>query len=289
MKLRVSSKHFILVLMAVFILGMLVYGVLLLSTAPDNNRNWSIDQSRLAKAQLDGQLVHIKNVRNFQYESAGIFTPVWEDRQYNLDLIKKVYFIIEPLSSWQGVAHTFLSFEFKGEDDPATSQFVSVSVEVRKEEGERFSPFLGLLRQFELMYVIADERDVIKLRANHRKHELYIYPANMPSKQAMQELFVSIMTRANQLHDAPEYYHTIVNNCTTNIVRHINEQFPGYVPWSYKILLPGYSDELAFELGMIDTNKSFERMRLYYRLDDNALNQAGEKTFSIDIRKHDPL
>ncbi|HET9228559.1 MAG TPA: DUF4105 domain-containing protein, partial [Thermoanaerobaculia bacterium] len=139
-------------------------------------------------------------------------------------------------------------------------------------------------RQYELTYVVGDERDLIQLRTNHRRDPVYLYPVRA-SRERIREMFVTMLQRANHLREHPEHYNTLTNSCTTNIVRHINELVPGRVPWSYKVLLPGYSDELAYDLGLIDTDLPFPEAKRRYRIDDDALRAEGSEDFSKQIRR----
>ncbi|MFA6414647.1 MAG: DUF4105 domain-containing protein [Candidatus Paceibacterota bacterium] len=159
-----------------------------------------------------------------------------------------------------------------------------ISAEIRKEKGESFSAIKGLLRQYEIIYVIADEHDVIKLRSNYRKDDVFLYPVKT-TKENMQKLFISMLTRANKLATEPEFYNTLTNTCTTNIVAHVNEIAPGRIPFSYKVLMPGYSDELARQVGLIDNTLSIEELRAKYRINDKALKYADDPLFSERIRE----
>ncbi|MES0490455.1 MAG: DUF4105 domain-containing protein [Leptospirales bacterium] len=246
---------------------------------PSNERDWSTDQAVLPFGVMEENLIHLKNIRNFTYESSTKYEPGYYDKTFDLNSITNVYFIMEPLSSFEGIAHTMLSFEFEG------GNFISISVEIRKEKGESFSPISGLFRQYEIMYVIADERDIVKLRSNYRKDPVYLYPGKPSSHENLKKLFLSMIERANELKDHPEFYNTLTNTCTTNIVSHINDITAGRVPFSYKVLLPGYSDELAYKLGLIDTNLPFKKIREYYKINDQALKYADSEDFSIKIRE----
>ena len=269
------------VLFAVFVAITLIYVVTNLVTNPSNDRNWNEDQRILPTAEINGNLVNIKNVRNFIYTSTTSYTPRYYDETYDLDKIKGVWYIVEPFSGIPGSAHTFLSFEFEND------QFVSISVEIRKEKGELYHPIKGLFNKYELMYVIADETDAIKLRSNYRKDMVYVYPANT-TKEKAQALFLSMVKRANDLKDNPEFYNTISNTCTTNIVTHINEITPRRVPFlSLRILLPENSDKLAYELGLIDTSLPFEDTRKRYNINDRALKYADDPEFSLRIREEE--
>ena len=161
---------------------------------------------------------------------------------------------------------------------------VSFSVEIRKRKGQEFSPLKGLLKQYTLVYVVADEKDVVKLRTNYRKDDVYVYPTRIDQAHAKQ-LFLSMMQRVNKLHDKPEFYNTITNTCTTNIVRHVNEISEIKVPLSYKVLMPGYSDKLAYDLGLLDTTLPFDKIRERYQINDKAERYAESEDFSLKIRE----
>jgi len=171
-----------------------------------------------------------------------------------------------------------MSFGFSGDD------YLAVSVEIRKEKGEEFSPWKGLARQYELMYVIGDERDLIQLRTNHRRDQVFLYPVRAP-RERIEQMFVGMLRRANHLREKPEFYNTLTNTCTTNIVQHVNELVPGRIPFSYKVLLPGYSDELAYDLELIDTRLPFPEAQRHFRIDDDAQGLGGRQDFSTQIRQ----
>src|ERR1051325_6252563 len=138
---------------------------------PSNDRDWQPDNARTARAEFVGDSVRIHNVRNADYVTTSRYVVRWEDRAYDLRRVRRAWFLVEPFSrDWRGPAHTLASFEF---DD---GRFLAVSAEIRKEKGETFSPLLGLMRQFEMTYVVADERDVVRLRTNYRRDPVYLYP-----------------------------------------------------------------------------------------------------------------
>lgn len=246
---------------------------------PSNDRDWTPDQENLPSARFSGSRVDVRNVRNFRYRTVSDYEVAWEDRSYDLDRLRSAWFLVEPFEKdWQGPAHTLMSFGFEG------NEYVAVSVEIRKEKGEEFSPWKGLFRQYEITYVVGDERDLIQLRTNHRRDPVYLYPVRAP-RERIRQMFVGMLGRANRLREKPEHYNTLTNTCTTNIVRHVNELIPGRIPWSYKVLLPGYSDQLAYELGLIDTDLPFPEAKRRFRIDDDALRAAGREDFSRRIRR----
>lgn len=264
-------------LLAGLALVVLGYGLLVLLVQPSNEREWSADQARLASAQIVGERLTLRNVRNAVYRSPQDYDVRWEDRVFDLARLESVWFVVEPFADWRGPAHTLLSFGF------GDGEFIAISVEIRKERGESYSPLLGLLRQYELVYVVGDERDLIGLRANHRRDEVYLYPVRA-TPEAMRALLRSMLERVNALAAQPEFYDTLRNNCTSNIVDHIELIAPGRVPFSFKTLLPAWSDDLAYDLGLIATDLPRERYRAAHRINDLAQAHADREDFSEGIR-----
>jgi hypothetical protein len=259
------------------VIGIIILNLFLLTKHPSNDRDWNNDQKILPTAEISGNLVTIHNVRNIAYRSTSDYTLDYYDRTYDLNDLQKVFFVVEPFSGFVGSAHTFLSFQF------STSTFVSISVEIRKEKGESFSALKGILRSYEIMYVVADERDVIKLRSNFRKDKVFIYPARTEKGK---QLFLSMISRANELAKKPEFYNTLTNTCTTNIVSHINALTPKRISWlDYRVLLPENSDTYAHEMGLIDTDLSLEQAREKYLINERAMKYADDNDFSLKIRE----
>ena len=243
---------------------------------PSNHRDWSEDQRILPKARFDGERVTIENVRNFVYRSESEYEPRYETRTYDLDRLDSVWFIVERFGK-PAIAHTLLSFGFGDE-------FVAISVEIRKERGESYSPLKGLLRNYELMYVVADERDAIGLRTHHRRDVVYLYPVKT-SRERMRATFVDMLSRANKLAAEPEFYNTLTSTCTTNIVRHVNTISPRRVPFSHRVLLPAWSDRLAYDLGLIPNDEPFHIVQAAHRVDQIAQSAPIDDDFSIRIRR----
>ena len=278
MTARVSRRaRFARALIGGVALGVLFYGLLIVLTQPTNQRDWSLDQVRLARTEFFEDKLQIRNIRNVTYRSTSDFDVKWETRSYDLSQVQTVWFLVEPFSDWRGPAHTFLSFGF------ANGEFLGISVEIRKEKGEAFSPFFGLFRQYELIYVLADERDLITLRAKHRNDALYLYKMRATPEKA-RALLLSMLQRANALALKPEFYNTLTNTCTSNIVEHIDVIAPGRVPFSYKTLLPAYSDDLSFDLGLIDTTLPREHYRAAHQINARVHKFAESPNFSEAIR-----
>lgn len=265
------------ILLGLVVVVVIVYTVLVLVVHPSNNRDWSLDQTVLPYAEINGDKVSVHNIRNFSYTSTHDYTPNYYDKTFDLSKIKNVYFVDEPFSGYVGAAHTFLSFEFEG------NNFVSISVEIRKEKGESFSALKGVLRQYELTYVIADERDVVKLRSNYRHDKVYVYPIKT-TPEKMRAVFLSMIERADKLKEEPEFYNTLFSNCTTNIVNHVNQISPKRVPWDITFLLPENADKYAYKIGLIDNTLPFEETRAAHLVNDLAEKYADSPDFSLKIR-----
>jgi Domain of unknown function (DUF4105) len=261
----------------ILVIAFLGYLLLIVMVRPSNHRDWSFDGQRTASAVIAADSVKIKNVRNARYRSTSDYDVQWEDRSYDLRKLESVWFVVEPFSDWRGPAHTFLSFGFAGDE------YIAISVEIRKEKGESFSPLGGLLRQYELIYVIGDERDLIGLRANYRHDDVYLYKVKT-TPENMRTLFITMLNSTNQVSQHPEFYNTLTNTCTSNIVDHINVIAPGRIPLSYKTLLPSYSDDLAFDLGLIDTTLPRDQYRQAHKINEMAKLYADSNAFSKAIR-----
>lgn len=246
---------------------------------PSNDRDWSPDQALLSRADVNGQLVTIRNIRNCQYRSANDYTVRYYDRTFDMSRIRSVDFLVIPFPGSPSVAHTMLSFGFEGD------QYLAVSAEVRKEKGEKFDGVKAMFRQYELMYVVGDERDLIALRTNHQQHDVYMYRLRFDRFQT-QELFVDIAERVNKLAAEPEFYNTLTNNCTTNVARHINAVSPVKVsPSDYRLVLPGYSDRLVYDLGLVENAKPFADVRTKAKINAAAVAYRDAPDFSARLRR----
>ena len=270
-----SRRRWLLAL-AVPVLLALPFAYVQLTERPSLDRNWTPDQAVMPRAAIEGDKVTIDKVRNFTYRSTDDYTPAYEKRTYDLAKLDSVWFIVEHFGDAPAIAHTFVSFGFGGE-------YVAISVEIRKERGEVYSPLKGLLRQYELMYVVADERDVIGLRTNFRRDPVYLYPVKSTPEQK-RRMFLDMVARANRLAVEPEFYNSLTNNCTSNIVSHVNTLAPRSIPFSYKTILPAYSDRLAYELDLIPASQAFDKVQAAHRIDLVAQRGPVGPDFSKTIR-----
>jgi hypothetical protein len=249
--------------------------------SPSGDRDWIPEQAVLPEASIEGPTVRVRNVRSFAYTARASFTPRYSDRTFDLDKLTSVWYVLTPFNeSWRGPAHSFVSFGF------ADSQFVAISVEARREPGETYDAFTGLFNRFELMYVIGDERDLIGQRAAFDSDRVYLYPVKA-NRDRMRAMFVAMLERANKLRTEPEFYNTITNNCTSNVVAHVNQVAPRTVPSGIKTILPGYTDEVAHRLGLIDTDLNLDLARERYLINARARRFLNDPQFSLRIREPD--
>ncbi len=247
--------------------------------APSNQRDWSPQFAQLpyAVGKPDGQ-IELFNIRNNLYLTENDFVPQYYNRVFHLSEVRGVDFVVCPFQGHEYMAHTMVSFRL------ADDTYIGVSAEIRTEMGESYSPITGAARQFEITYVVADERDIIRLRTRHRRADVYVYPTIATPEQS-QALFVDMLERANQLARQPEFYHTVANNCTTNLLDHVNRIKPGRLFYNWKVFLPGYSAQYAYEEGLLDPGIPFEQHKREAWVNDLAERYIDDPDFSIKIRQ----
>ncbi|HUO84825.1 MAG TPA: DUF4105 domain-containing protein [Thermoanaerobaculia bacterium] len=247
---------------------------------PSNDRQWIASQAVPARVTRDGPRIEIRNVRDFTWRTDEDFDRHYIVGTYDLRELDSVWYAVSRFGSIPGLAHSFLTFGF-GEE------YVAISVEARREAGEAYSPLRGILGEYELMYVIGTERDVVGLRTHVWKEAVSLYPIRTtPEKR--QQVFVDMVMRAERLAVAPELYHTISSSCSSNIVRHVNAINPGMIRSSFRTVLPGYSDRIAWRLGMIDSDLPWEQVQDAFRIDPAGGTTLLDDDFSTAIRRHLP-
>jgi hypothetical protein len=217
-----------------------------LSLKPSNEGNWQADADRVAWAEIDGDRVVIHNLRNCDYRTKTEYTDCWGDRTVFLSQLRYADFFF---TNWgpKYIGHPIVSFQFGDHDH------VAFSIEARYKVGQDYSAVLGFFRQYELIFIAADERDVIRLRTNYRDHEnVYLYRTTVPPNQARQ-IFLAYVSYLNQLRDHPEWYNAVTRNCTTTMDQEIAKDVSNPKPWNYQLLLNGTLDELLYERGRLVT------------------------------------
>ncbi|MGY1530039.1 lipoprotein N-acyltransferase Lnb domain-containing protein [Luteimonas sp. A649] len=246
---------------------------------PSNDRPWLTEVAVVPRAVVDGDRVRISGVRNFDFRSRDDFTVRYEEREVSLSHLTGVDLFI---SYWAKgpVGHTFVSFIF----DNAPP--VTISIETRPEQGESFAPIASMFKQFELIYLVGDEHDLVGVRTTHRDEDVFLYRLQTSPERARQ-LFLVYIDRINALADKPEWYHLLSNSCTINIVRYANKvgREGGF---DIRHLLNGLIDGYLYEAGFLDTSLPFEELRRRSHI--NAASQAadGAEDFSQRIRESLP-
>ena len=245
---------------------------------PSNDRDWQPEGAVLAQASIDGDRVTVRNIRNFDYRSETDFTQAYYDKTFDLRQLDAVDLVAV---YWMGpaIAHVFLSFGF-GNDH------LAISIEARKERGEGYATLPGFFRQYELMYVVADERDVIRLRTNYRRdppEAVHVYRL-AGTAETRRRLFLDYVRQIDALARTPEFYNSLTTNCTSNIWLHARVN-PGHVPYSWKILASGYVPEYLYENGRLDTRVPFEELQKESLVNPRAQAADQAPDFSRRIRQ----
>ncbi|MGZ8203177.1 MAG: Lnb N-terminal periplasmic domain-containing protein [Burkholderiales bacterium] len=265
----------------VFTAYLVLFAVLLVSyfaIEPSNDRDWQADVAVLPYATIDGDVVTVHNIRNFDYRSETDYTPAYYDKTFDVRKLEGMDLVAV---YWMGpaIAHTFVSFAFAGGDH------LAISIETRKEKGEGYSTLRGFFRQYELFYVVADERDVIRLRTNYRRdptEDVYVYRVHGPIENG-RRLFMEYVKQINALKTRPEFYNTLTTNCTTDVWYNtlVNAD---HLPFSWKILASGYVPEYLYESGRLDSSVPFAELRRLAHINDRAQAADAAADFSRRIR-----
>ncbi len=266
-----------------------VSGVVLLAALyvftrePRNDRPWSDEFARTASASAEQNgLVVLDNVRDFSYGDGTVRSRNWLTRvPLNPGDITRVWFVEEPFGSSDGIAHVFLSFEFR--DGSA----YSLSAEARTQHNEPFSIPRGMVNQYELAYSWGTERDFLSRRLAYLHHAVYMYPLRLSHKQA-KAVFLAMVAQTNALSARPRFYNTLTDNCASSLARTIDSYAPGAVPYDIAWVLPGYSDAFLARIGYLAIPKPFGAQRAKYLLpaDARSVAHAGDNAvlFSAFLR-----
>lgn len=247
---------------------------------PSNEREWQTDVSVLAHATIKGNLITVHNIRNFDYHSENDYEARYYDKTFDIQALEGVDLIA---SYWMGpkIAHIFLSFVFKD------GKNLAISIETRKEKNEEYSTIKGFFRQYELYYVVADERDVIRLRTNYRKNppeDVYLYHLKAPLENG-RLLFVEYIHQMNSLYREAKFYNTLTSNCTIDIWFN-SLVIPDHLPFNWKILLSGYLPQYIYDNKTLETyGLSFEELQKKSYINERAHKAGHSIDFSRLIRE----
>ena len=249
---------------------------------PSNDRDWKPEQAAMPFAEIEGSKYTLKNIRNCSYVTVDDYVVDYQQRTIDLGDIESVDFIVVPFLDNALLAHTMLSFGLRD------GTYLAVSVEVRKEKGEEYSSIGGFQRKYEIMYVLGDERDLIRVRTKNWGNDVFVYPT-VASPELSRELFADIVNRMNKLVSQPEFYNTVTNNCTTNLKDHVNRIRPHRIQDSWKVVLPGFSAKYAYDIGLLDNRIPFEDLQSTAYINDLADKYFDDPDFSRLIRERREL
>jgi hypothetical protein len=231
----------------------------------------------MPKTEFKGNMIHISDLRNFYYRSNNDYDVRFENRSLDLSKITGTDLFLSYWDGNQGIAHTFLSFRFEDAEP------LCISVEVRRELNETYNTAKGLFKQFELVYVMGSEKDILQVRTNYRGEECFLYPTQLNPTHSRQ-LLTSILKGANKLIDEPKFYHTLGQNCTTTLVDHFNELEDIEVASHRKLLLNGVSDHFAYQQGLLSNELPFTTLKSACYISEIAQRFKDHKHFSQEIR-----
>jgi hypothetical protein len=271
--IRVRPRWLACVIFLTAFAGVVVWFLLI---PPSNDRDWDPDLAVLPYADINGNLIAVHNIRNCDYRTETDYTVRHYDKTFDLDKLRSVDLYMVYWGS-PYMAHTMMSFGFEN------GSYLCFSIETRKEKGEGYSAIKGLYRQFELTYVVADERDLVRLRTNYRTGEdAYLYRLRGTPEKARQ-LFLDYVHRMNSLHERPEWYNAVTDNCTTGI--RAQRAAADRAPWDWRMLVNGFGNELLYERGRIDTSLPVAELKKRSLINEKAKTIGADEDFSARIRE----
>lgn len=246
---------------------------------PSSDRDWAEELSVMPRASLDGTILTIENLRNFNWRSSTDYDPRWETRSYDLENLQAIDMIVQPFPYSDLMAHTMLSFDF------GTDGRLLLSIEARKEKGEPYGAIPGVLAQFELIYLFMDERDAFGIRAG-QGHSFIAYPTRTDPLWR-KAFLLGLCTTSNSLAHRPRFYNTLRDNCTTEWLRAVDKLSGRFIGVQIDTVLNGRIGRLMHREGAIDTDLPYEQARRFFRIDHRVLQNIHDPRFSELIRLPD--
>lgn len=242
--------------------------VFVFSAQPSHDRQWELGQEKLPAFHVYGDVLKVENYRDFVWTGELTAEPEYETRQFNLAKLTDLDVFISHFNSFEGLAHIFLSFGFSG------GERLVVSLESRREVGETFSPLLGMLRQYEIIYVVGSEEDIVGARTSFRNERVYRYPTVATVDQA-RALLLGLGEDINSVATQPKFYNTLTHNCTNEITRRVETMSDAQFPLTWKTLLPGYFDEVLYDMNLIQKSGSFAETKAARLINNAVVNPRG--------------
>ena len=246
--------------------------------SPSHDREWTTDVAVLPHSTIEGDLVTVHDIRNFDYRSPNDFDVRYYDKTFDLRKIETFYVVFSYWDNLETVAHTMLSFGFRGND------YLTVSAETRRERGEPQTALRGLFKQYEMIFILGDERDLLRLRSGFRGEEVYLYPTTATPQEA-RALFLDILEHVNRIYRQPEFYNTLRDNCTTSLLPHIDRIRPVRATQLERIR-NGFGDAVAYRNGWIVSDLPFPETKRRHHINPYVENLTDARDYSRRIRPH---
>lgn len=284
-KLSLFQYFVVFCLLVVTIVGLRLYYVWftrIRPREPSTDADWNTDCEFQSTAVIEENHITFSKIRDFTWRTTRDRDERWDDNvKFDMREIKDIWFVVDHFHKIHGLAHTFLSIEFND------GRCISISFEARRVKGERYHPWKGLWRSYELYLLIGYERDLLGLRTNARGNRDYLFRAVTPPDKDRQ-LLVAIAQKMNQLNQNAEWYHSLLTTCNTSIVKVVNKITPGRIPFVWRNFLPGYTPKAAFKLGLIEDWGGLEETLEIARVDILAKEWDQKSDYSTFIRSHMP-
>ena len=284
-KLSLFQYFVVFCLLVVTIVGLRLYYVWftrIRPREPSTDADWNTDCEFQSTAVIEENHITFSKIRDFTWRTTRDRDERWDDNvKFDMREIKDIWFVVDHFHKIHGLAHTFLSIEFND------GRCISISFEARRVKGERYHPWKGLWRSYELYLLIGYERDLLGLRTNARGNRDYLFRAVTPPDKDRQ-LLVAIAQKMNQLNQNAEWYHSLLTTCNTSIVKVVNKITPGRIPFVWRNFLPGYTPKAAFKLGLIEDWGGLEKTLEIARVDILAKEWDEKSDYSTFIRSHMP-
>jgi hypothetical protein len=246
------------------------------SIKPPKTRHWQPDVAQTAWTERIGDKITIHNLRNFDYQPGSPPQPRWETKVVDLSDLQGVDLFINFWGTTL-ICHPIVSFQFGPADH------VAISVETRMAEGQSYSTIRGFFKQFSLIYIVSDERDVVRVRTNYRHEQLYLYRTSIGPERA-RAIFLDYLRTVDAMHQHPRFYNAVTSNCTTNVRTHTAATTANPAPWDWRMLVNGTVDELVYERGGFASHLPFAELKEKSLIDARAQAADQARDFSQQIR-----
>jgi hypothetical protein len=248
------------------------------SISASNDKNWAADVAHGITGTIDGDRLSVRDLRNFSWRTEADYTERWEQRTYDLSKLRSLDLF---LVYWMGpsIAHTIMSFGFDDE------RYLDFSIELRRTQNDQYSAIAGFFKTHELVYIGADERDLMTLR-KVRNEQIQLYRLRTPPERA-RALLVEYIEQANDLAARPRFYNTLTTNCTTTIFG-MMRAVTSSIPFDWRTILTGHLSSYLYEHGAVDTRIPLEELRRRADVTSRVDASLSEVEFSSQLRESVP-